>query len=74
MRTALQKKLFDIEMTQEELSEKIGRSKTYVSFRMTGRREWDLGDVYNICGVLQIKPEEIPLYFPPPGSFGKKQK
>ncbi len=65
MRSALQKKLFEIEMTQEEFSKRINRSKTYVSFRMTGKREWDMGDVYCICNVLGIKEEEIPLYFPP---------
>lgn len=65
MKSDLELKLFHIEMTQEELGEKIGRSKTYVSFRMTGKREWELRDVYAICDVLDIEYSEIPKYFPP---------
>lgn len=65
MKSDLELKLFHIEMTQEELGEKIGRSKTYVSFRMTGKREWELRDVYAICDVLDIDYSEISKYFPP---------
>lgn len=65
MKGELELRLFHIEMTQEELGAKIGRSKTYVSFRMTGKREWEMRDVYAICDVLGIDYSEIPKFFPP---------
>ena len=52
------------DVTQEEIAKALGRSKGYVSLRMSGAEVWSLGDVYTLCDMLEIAYEEIPSYFP----------
>lgn len=51
-------------MSHGELADALDRSGTYVSMRMTGKMPWDMDDVYKICDIFSIKPEEISVYFP----------
>lgn len=56
-------------MTMEDIDQKylaklIERSCSYVGERMRGLKPFDLDDVYRICNLLKIEPQEIAEYFP----------
>lgn len=53
------------------LAKVLGRSESYVQFRLGGDSPWSINDVYTICDVLQIPYELIPEYFPKNGILPK---
>lgn len=46
-------------MTQEELSEKIGRNSSYIAYVETHRRGLSLPVVYKLARVLKIKLKDL---------------
>ncbi len=46
-------------MTQEELSEKIGRNSSYIAYVETHRRGLSLPVVYKLARVLKVKLKEL---------------
>lgn len=60
----LKTELFANDIDQKYLCKKLGKSQTYISDRMMGRRPWSMDDVYTLCDLLQIPCEQIPEYFP----------
>ena len=55
------------ELRQEDLADITGKSRSYITSRMTGKSPWDMDDVYAICEAMDIDYADIPLYFPPQG-------
>lgn len=45
---------------------KLGRSKSYICDRVTGRVPWTIWEVYFLCDLLDIAYSDIPEYFPIP--------
>lgn len=45
---------------------KLGRSKSYICDRVTGRVPWTIWEVYFLCDLLGIPYSDIPEYFPKP--------
>ena len=59
--------MFSNDVTWEDLAKEIGKSKSYVSHRSTGKMPFDMNEVYKICDFINIPYEEIPRFFPPNG-------
>jgi len=53
------------------LMEFLDRSRDYVIDRTTGKRPWNMDEVYALCEWLDIPVEQIHLYFPKGGKLGK---
>lgn len=71
----LRGRMAELDVTGEMLAHYIGRSKTYVSNRMTRNSRgysWTIDEVYKILNFLEIPPSEIFTYFPPNGGLPKK--
>lgn len=60
----LKAELFANDITQQMLCKELNRSQTYMSQRMTGKRPFDMEDVYQICDLLEIPYGKIYEYFP----------
>lgn len=60
----LKGRLAESDIDQKYICQTLGRSQTYISRRMTGKMPWTMDDVYGMCDLLQIPPDEIPVYFP----------
>jgi hypothetical protein len=63
----LRSKMLEYEIDQNELSEMLGRCIVYVSQRFTGKRPWDLTDMYKIMDEFKIPYEQMHEYFPKNG-------
>lgn len=50
--------------TLDDIARCTGQCKNTVCYKMAGIYSWTLDDVYAICDLLQIKPYNIPHYFP----------
>ena len=46
-------------VTQQQLSEKLGRPQSFVSKYENGERRLDLIETIQICNVLNINPHEV---------------
>ena len=57
-------KMFEQEVTQEDMAKEMGVSRTFVSRRMNGKDQWELDVVYKVCDMLEIPYTEIYTYFP----------
>ena len=64
MRTPLNKLLYSKEIEQKEVCKKLGKSQTYLTQRITGRRPFTLDDAYVICDMTDTPYSEIPALFP----------
>lgn len=61
---ALKCLMYERETTQDELAERMGRSKTYVNRRLTAKEPFDTEDIKFIATELAIpKTEWIDLFF-----------
>lgn len=49
---------------QKDLPKLTGKSDSYCQRRITGRKPWDLGDVYTLMDRLKLNKTEVHLYFP----------
>lgn len=56
------------EIDQKYICQVLGRSQTYITQRMTGRKPWTMDDVYAMCDLLKIPTAEIAIYFPVAGT------
>lgn len=61
----LRARMFEFDITQEDLRKLFKKSYSYITPRMTGKTPWSMDDVYKLCGLLKIPYDEITLYFPP---------
>lgn len=59
--------IWENDMTIGELAERLDKSQTYITNRMTARFSFTMDDVYEICSILDIPLEKIPEYFPKNG-------
>ncbi|MEY8372668.1 DUF739 family protein [Merdimmobilis hominis] len=64
MHRKLKARMYSLDMGRKDLVKALGRSRKYISDRMTGKYSWALEDVYRICKLLDIPLAEIPEYFP----------
>ena len=53
------------DVTQDDIKDIVGKSRSYVTSRMCGQAPWNMDEVYAICEALNINLAEIPKYFPP---------
>lgn len=67
----LRDRMYENQVTQDDLSAVIDRCYGYVSERMTGKKSFRMEDVYYICDYLKIPYSEIYIYFPPNGVEAK---
>jgi len=63
----LRRALRERDIDQEYLGKLLGRSRSHVSFCLSGKAEWLMSEVYIIAKLCQIPIEEIYKYFPPDG-------
>lgn len=49
--------------TQDLFAEKLGIARTSLSLRLNGKVEFSQEEIIKSCNLLDITPEEIPLYF-----------
>lgn len=56
--------LFANDIDQKMLCKKLGKSQTYITQRMMGRKPWTMDDVYVICELVNLPLNEVPIYFP----------
>lgn len=49
--------------TQDLFAEKLGIARTSLSLRLNGKVEFSQEEIIKSCNLLDIIPEEIPLYF-----------
>lgn len=70
----LKGRLAESEIDQKYICHTLARSQTYITRRMTGIMPWTMDDVYAMCDLLQIPPEEIPIYFPRGGKDAPTRK
>lgn len=68
----LRGRMAEMEVTSEDLANYIGRSKTYISNRMTHNYSWTIDEVYKILEYLELSQSEIFVYFPPNGGATKR--
>lgn len=54
-----------MDFNQRSLAKEIGRSSSYISSRMSGEKDWGLGDCYVILALLQEPIDKLTEYFPP---------
>lgn len=55
------------DIDQRYLCELLGRSQTYITSRITGKRPWDQDDMYKLMDIVGAPYEELHRYFPPKG-------
>lgn len=67
----LRKELYGEDITQQDICKVLDRSKTYVSDRMCGKADWNIGEAYILLRMLGREPEEIFEFFPPDGGIKK---
>ncbi len=60
----LRAKLMQYGIEHDYLSELMGRGRTYISFRMMGKRGWTQEEMYFLMDLLKIPYEEMNSYFP----------
>lgn len=60
------------DINQEYLASLVGRSTTYISDRITGKRPWDFDTMCRIIDELKIPRDQIFLYFPPYEAMPKR--
>lgn len=70
----LKTEMYANDVDQKILCKAIGRSESYMTQRMTGRKPFNLNDVYCICRCLHIPCEKIHEYFPLNGKEDKRDK
>ena len=63
----LKGRMAENEIDQKCIREALGKSQTYITQRMTGRKPWTMDDVYILCNLLDISNGEISVFFPPKG-------
>lgn len=51
-------------MTVEELSRRMGKSKTYIQHRLSGEVCWSMADAYKIMKMFNEPVENILVWFP----------
>ena len=49
-------------LTQEKFAELMGMSGTTLSKKLNGKSEWTQAEMNKACEILEINPEEIPVY------------
>ncbi len=55
--------MFEKDVDQAYIAQKIGKSKSYLSTRLQGKYDFNLGDIYAIIEILKIPPEKVLEYF-----------
>jgi len=55
--------MFERDVTQEDLTDVVGRGRSYVSKRLNGREPWTLDDVQAVGAFLEIPREQWLDYF-----------
>lgn len=60
----LRGRMYENGVTQEDISEHLGRSKSYFAQRFNCYKPFTLFDVYGICNMLDISEKEVHIYFP----------
>ena len=49
--------------TLDNFANAIGKSRTIISFKLSGKSDWRLDEIEFICRLLDIPIEKIPDYF-----------
>lgn len=60
----LKTELFANDIIQDMVCEQLGKSQTYVTNRMTGKKSFSLKDAYLICDMLELPYSNILELFP----------
>ncbi len=68
----LRGKMREMDINGNALANYLGKSPSYVSYRLTHYSSWELDEIYKILDFLMIPPEEIFTYFPPNGGLPVK--
>lgn len=56
--------MFEQDIDQKYLCGHMKKSQTYITNRMSGKQPFSMDDVYMLCDILKIQPNQIPDYFP----------
>lgn len=68
----LKTRMFEKEVDQAYIAQKLGRSKPYIGDRLKGKQPFSMDDVYTIIEILEIPQEEALTYFPKGGISERK--
>ena len=60
----LRGKLRELGMDQEYIALKIGISRSWLSFKLTGKRTWTLTEMYAIMDLINEPDAKLNEYFP----------
>lgn len=63
----LKRELFERDITQQVLAAHLRKSQAYISSRITGKKPWDMNDMYDICDLLSVPYNELHELFPKNG-------
>ncbi len=70
----LRGKMSEMDINGNALANYLGKSPSYVSYRLTHYSSWELDEAYKVLKLLNIPEEEIFTYFPPNGGLPVKEK
>lgn len=71
---SLKAKMFEKEVDQKWLAQKMGVGPHTIGNRMNGRTDWTLTEIYQVCDLLGIDYSQISFYFPRNGHTSKAQE
>lgn len=60
---SLRLKMFELGVTQEDLTEAVGHGKTYISRRLNGKESFNTDDIKAILTVLDVPVSDCVPYF-----------
>ena len=57
--------LADKGLDRSDVQRHLGRSRTYIADRMTGRKTWTLAEAYALCELVDRPKHHTLLFWPP---------
>lgn len=67
----LRTKIFQAQVTQDEIGKWIGKKRGYIQLRLSGKEPFTVWEAYTICEKLEIPLADLPRYFPQEGAKHK---
>lgn len=70
----LRGRMSELDISSGDLANYLGKSPSYVSYRLTNRYGWEINEIYQILDYLKLPHEAIFAYFPPNAGMPQKAK
>lgn len=69
----LRGRMYELDVEMGDIANFLGKSPSYVSYRMTGRYDWKINEAYRLLEFLKLPMESLFEYFPPKMGMPQKQ-